>query len=113
MSGEIRLGVLALCVDLSHGAAAETARVFRRAAWRSAAGDLHDARAGGRIPRPCGHDLMPQFRTKRRAQHSAAEMFDLVADVERYPEFVPLCERVRVRKRTSGEGTETVVADMT
>ena len=58
---------------------------------------------------------MPQFRTKRRVQHSAAEMFDLVADVERYPEFVPLCERLRVRKRTSGEGeaTETLVADMT
>ena len=57
---------------------------------------------------------MPQFRTKRRAQHSAAEMFDLVADVERYPEFVPLCERLRVRKRTPGEeGAETLVADMT
>jgi coenzyme Q-binding protein COQ10 len=60
---------------------------------------------------------MPQFRTKRRVQHSAAEMFDLVADVERYPEFVPLCERLRVRKRTAGEGehegTETLIADMT
>jgi coenzyme Q-binding protein COQ10 len=58
---------------------------------------------------------MPQFRNKRRVQHSAAEMFDLVADIERYPEFVPLCERLRVRKRTSGEaeGTETLVADMT
>jgi coenzyme Q-binding protein COQ10 len=58
---------------------------------------------------------MPQFRTRRRVQHSAAEMFDLVADVERYPEFVPLCERLRVRKRSSGEGegTETLVADMT
>jgi coenzyme Q-binding protein COQ10 len=57
---------------------------------------------------------MPQFRTKRRVQHSAAEMFDLVADVERYPEFVPLCERLRVRKRMPGEqGTETLLADMT
>ena len=33
--------------------------------------------------------------------HSASEMFDLVADVERYPEFVPLCEPMRVRKRTT------------
>ena len=41
-------------------------------------------------------------------------MFDLVADVERYPEFVPLCKSLRVRKRTPGEnGTETLVADMT
>ena len=30
---------------------------------------------------------MPQFSTTRSVQHSAAEMFDLVADVERYPEF--------------------------
>jgi coenzyme Q-binding protein COQ10 len=56
---------------------------------------------------------MSQFRTKRLVQHSAADMFDLVADVERYPEFVPLCRSLRVRKRTPGEGTETLVADMT
>ena len=56
---------------------------------------------------------MPRFRTKRRVQHSATDMFDLVADVEKYPEFVPLCQALRVRKRTPGEGTETLVADMT
>jgi coenzyme Q-binding protein COQ10 len=57
---------------------------------------------------------MPQFRTKRRVRHAAAQMFDLVADMERYPEFVPLCQEMRIRKRTTtGEGIETVVADMT
>jgi coenzyme Q-binding protein COQ10 len=57
---------------------------------------------------------MPQFRTKRRVHHAAADMFDLVADMERYPEFVPLCQQMRIRKRSStGEGIETVVADMT
>ena len=57
---------------------------------------------------------MPQFRTKRRVRHAAAEMFDLVADIERYPEFVPLCQSTRTRKRTAtGEGIETVVAEMT
>ena len=30
--------------------------------------------------------LMPQFTTKRRVRHSAADMFDLVADVEHYPD---------------------------
>ena len=41
-------------------------------------------------------------------------MFDLVADVERYPEFVPLCQALKVRQRKQNpEGTETVVADMT
>jgi coenzyme Q-binding protein COQ10 len=57
---------------------------------------------------------MPQFSTKRRVQHSAADMFDLVADVERYPEFVPLCQSLKVRKRTSGsDGKDVIVADMT
>ena len=57
---------------------------------------------------------MPQFRTKRRVRHSAGDMFDLVADMERYPEFVPLCKSMKVRRRTAGaEGIETVVADMT
>ena len=47
-------------------------------------------------------------------QHSAADMFNLVADVEHYPEFVPLCRSLSVRKRTSdGEGREVIVADMT
>jgi coenzyme Q-binding protein COQ10 len=41
-------------------------------------------------------------------------MFDLVADVERYPEFVPLCERLKVKRRADGgEGTQILVADMT
>jgi coenzyme Q-binding protein COQ10 len=57
---------------------------------------------------------MPQFSTKRRVRHSAAEMFDLVADVERYPEFVPLCRALTVRRRTpEGDGIEVVIADMT
>jgi coenzyme Q-binding protein COQ10 len=57
---------------------------------------------------------MPQFTTRRTVRHSAAEMFDLVADVEHYPEFVPLCRSLRVRKRTpQPDGTEVLVADMT
>ena len=57
---------------------------------------------------------MPSFSNKRRVLHSAPEMFDLVADVERYPEFVPLCQSLKVRQRTpKPDGTEIVVADMT
>jgi coenzyme Q-binding protein COQ10 len=57
---------------------------------------------------------MPAFTNKRRVRHSALDMFNLVADVERYPEFVPLCRDLRVRKReASGEGLEVLVADMT
>ena len=57
---------------------------------------------------------MPKFSSKRRVLHSAQQMFDLVADVERYPEFVPLCQQLKIRQRTPGpDGTEIVIADMT
>jgi coenzyme Q-binding protein COQ10 len=57
---------------------------------------------------------MPRFINRRRVQHRAEQMFDLVADVERYPEFVPLCQALKVRQRKKNpDGTETIVADMT
>jgi coenzyme Q-binding protein COQ10 len=57
---------------------------------------------------------MPRFSSKRRVRHTAQQMFDLVADVERYPEFVPLCQSLKIRQRTpQADGTEIVVADMT
>jgi coenzyme Q-binding protein COQ10 len=40
-------------------------------------------------------------------------MFDLVADVERYPEFLPLCEGLRIRQRDAADGREILTADMT
>lgn len=56
---------------------------------------------------------MPAFRNERRVGHAPAAMFDLVADVERYPSFLPLCENLVVRQRINNdEGIETLVADM-
>jgi coenzyme Q-binding protein COQ10 len=57
---------------------------------------------------------MPRFSSKRRVLHSAPQMFDLVADMERYPEFVPLCQSLKIRQRIpKPDGTEVVVSDMT
>ena len=57
---------------------------------------------------------MHRVSSKHRVRHTAPQMFDLVADVERYPEFVPLCHSLRIRHRTpQADGTEIVVADMT
>jgi coenzyme Q-binding protein COQ10 len=40
-------------------------------------------------------------------------MFDLVADIEHYPEFVPLCQSLDVRQRSTEGGKDVIVADMT
>jgi coenzyme Q-binding protein COQ10 len=57
---------------------------------------------------------MPQFSTTHAGRHAAADMFTLVADVERYPEFVPLCRALKVRKRIpESDGIEILIADMT
>ena len=40
-------------------------------------------------------------------------MLALVADIERYPEFVPLCQSLRIRERREKKGREILVADMT
>jgi coenzyme Q-binding protein COQ10 len=57
---------------------------------------------------------MPQFSSKRRVRHSAADMFDLVADVEKYPRFVPLCSALRVKSNEARSNEVSVlVADMT
>lgn len=40
-------------------------------------------------------------------------MFDLVADVEQYPQFLPLCEALVVRERRAKGDVELLVASMT
>ena len=55
---------------------------------------------------------MPSFETRRQVPFTALEMFDLVADVERYPEFLPLCEGLRVLSRDDDSDPRTLVAVM-
>lgn len=57
---------------------------------------------------------MPAFNSSRTVAFSPDQMFDLVADVERYPEFLPLCEGLNIRRRSTLEdGREVLLADMT
>lgn len=51
---------------------------------------------------------MPHHSEKRVVPYSDEQMFALVADVERYPEFLPWCAAVRIRTR---EG-DTFTADL-
>ena len=56
---------------------------------------------------------MPMFNNTRRVRHSPEQMFALVADVETYPLFLPLCEGLTVRRRTPREdGGEVLLANM-
>ena len=51
---------------------------------------------------------MPSHHERRDLQHSAKQMYDLVADVRRYPEFLPWVSAIRVRKDYETE----MLADM-
>lgn len=55
---------------------------------------------------------MPAYRTTRRVPFTPRQMLDLVADVERYPEFLPLCEALTVRRREREGEAEILIADM-
>ncbi len=56
---------------------------------------------------------MTTHTQRRRLPYPPDKIFDLVADVERYPEFLPWCSAVRVRERTrDDEGRDVVVADL-
>jgi coenzyme Q-binding protein COQ10 len=57
--------------------------------------------------------MMPAIHAKRRMNHSAERMFDLVADLERYPEFVPHCQKHVIVSRGTSGSNEVLVTDMT
>ena len=56
---------------------------------------------------------MPKFDKKHVVNHSASQMFDLVADVEQYPEFLPLCSGLQVLSRREKKGRTILMANMT
>jgi coenzyme Q-binding protein COQ10 len=43
---------------------------------------------------------MPTHAEKRLIPYSPEQMYRLVADIERYPEFLPWCVGARIRRRT-------------
>ncbi|MBL6429533.1 MULTISPECIES: type II toxin-antitoxin system RatA family toxin [Maritimibacter] len=56
---------------------------------------------------------MPTHSEKRVLPYTAQQMYDLVADVGKYPEFLPWNAAARVRKVTpQPDGTEVMEADL-
>lgn len=56
---------------------------------------------------------MHVYETTHPVAHSADEMFALVARVDDYPKFLPLCEDLKVMRREERDGNEVLVATMT
>jgi coenzyme Q-binding protein COQ10 len=52
---------------------------------------------------------MPTHAERQLVPYSPEQLFDLVADVARYPEFLPWCVGARIRSRSEAE----IVADLT
>ena len=55
---------------------------------------------------------MTKRHSRTEVPYSAIEMFDLVADVERYPEFIPYCIGLRVINDNAKDGEGDLTADM-
>ena len=52
---------------------------------------------------------MPAYTERQHLRYNAPQLFDLVADVERYPEFLPWVIETRIRERKD----RTIFVDMT
>ena len=55
---------------------------------------------------------MPAHSESRVVPYTAERMFAIVADVEKYPEFLPWCAGLRVLRREACDGVEIVIAEM-
>ena len=55
---------------------------------------------------------MHVYEIKHPIAHSADDMFRLVAAVESYPKFLPLCETLKLKRRERRDGKEVLIATM-
>ena len=55
---------------------------------------------------------MPTHSETRTLPYEAQQMYDLVADVARYPEFLPWCAAARIRSVRPDGDSEVMLADL-
>lgn len=55
---------------------------------------------------------MPTHSDTRNLPYSPAQMYDLVADVARYPEFLPWCAAARIRKTYEAGAARVLEAEL-
>ena len=55
---------------------------------------------------------MPTHTDTKTLPYTAQQMYDLVADVASYPQFLPWCAAARIRSRASQGASEVMLADL-
>jgi coenzyme Q-binding protein COQ10 len=55
---------------------------------------------------------MPTHTDTKTLPYTAQQMYDLVADVASYPQFLPWCAAARIRSRTDHGASEVMLADL-
>jgi len=70
------------------------------------------SRACVRLARRRRANLVPLHKETRIVPYTADEMYAVVAEMERYPEFLPWCASLRVLKREKEDEAEIVTAEM-
>lgn len=56
---------------------------------------------------------MAKISKNMSVPYQSDQMFDLVADIEKYPQFVPMCEALVIRSKREKDNKVLIVADMT
>ena len=46
-------------------------------------------------------------------EHNAKKLFNIVLDIEKYPEFIPFCENSKIYERNDDGNTINIIADLT
>jgi coenzyme Q-binding protein COQ10 len=55
---------------------------------------------------------MHSYEVTHRVGHSARNMFNLVADIEQYPDYLPLCESLRITRSEERDHKRVLIARM-
>ena len=56
--------------------------------------------------------FMPKHSENRKVPYSASKMFDLVSDIESYPEFLPWCSGARIKQEYDIGNKYVIIADL-
>ena len=56
---------------------------------------------------------MPKASVKRLINNKKNKLIEFVLDIEKYPEFIPFCEKSKVYSRKEDDNTVTIIADLT